>query len=475
MANKFFIFLFVSLFSVVGYSETLKFGIAQSPQNLHPHLNRDAASEKIVDLVYEKIFDLDFTFNLTSDFIEYEKINDKRYLLKIKQFNNFFSNGQKLTEKDILFSIQSNIDNPLSKFHEGLNIIESIQLSKNNILIKLKNNDPYFLYKLCLPIIPFNIKELGVDLSLTSLGSGNFKILETKPNVLIERSDGLIVKFIEIKDPSVRALKIINREIDLLQNDLPLPIIKLLQNKRGIYTETKSGHNVSYIGFNHQDHLVKDKAIRKAIAHAINQKEIIQYFFNEQTKLANQLFTSEHWAYTELKNYDFNPQLSKQILVEAGYQLPINLELKTSTDPFRIKIATIIQSQLKQVGINLKIKSLDWSTFYKDIQNGNFQIYALTWVGLKSPEIYKQIFFSKMTPPFGLNRGFYESLEMDNLINNALEKNNWQNVVTLMHEDILMLPLWFEGNFMATLPSISNYRLYLDGSWVDLSHIRKND
>ncbi|MGA1714174.1 MAG: hypothetical protein ACO38J_02170, partial [Methylophilaceae bacterium] len=121
MTNKFFIFLFVSLFSVVGYSETLKFGIAQSPQNLHPHLNRDAASEKIVDLVYEKIFDLDFTFNLTSDFIEYEKINDKRYLLKIKQFNKFFSNGQKLTEKDILFSIQSNIDNPLSKFHEDLN------------------------------------------------------------------------------------------------------------------------------------------------------------------------------------------------------------------------------------------------------------------------------------------------------------------------------------------------------------------
>ena len=179
-----------------------------------------------------------------------------------------------------MFSIQSNIYNPLSKFHEDLNIIESIQLSKNNILIKLKNNYPYFLNKLCLPIIPYNIKELGVDLSLSSLGSGNFKILETKPNVLLERSDGLMVKFIEIKDPSVRALKIINREIDLLQNDLPLPIIKLLQNKKGIYTETKSGSNVSYIGFNHQDHLVKDKAIRKAIAHAINQKEIIQYFFN---------------------------------------------------------------------------------------------------------------------------------------------------------------------------------------------------
>jgi len=80
-----------------------------------------------------------------------------------------------------------------------------------------------------------------------------------------------------------------------------------------------------------------------------------------------------------------------------------------------------------------------------------------------------------MTPPFGLNRGFYNSLEMDNLINDALEKNNWQKVVALIHEDILMLPLWFEGNFMATLPSISNYRLYLDGSWTDLNHIRKND
>jgi peptide/nickel transport system substrate-binding protein len=65
---------------------------------------------------------------------------------------------------------------------------------------------------------------------------------------------------------------------------------------------------------------------------------------------------------------------ARNLIAEIDVTKPIKLTLKTSTDPFRVKIATIIQKQLKDVGVDLKIKSLDWGTFFRDIQAGNFRV-----------------------------------------------------------------------------------------------------
>ncbi len=95
------------------------------------------------------------------------------------------------------------------------------------------------------------------------------------------------------------------------------------------------------------------------------------------------------------------------------------LQYKTSTDPVRIRIATVIQQQLADVGIDLQLLSYDWGTFYGDIKAGRFQMYSLAWVGIKTPDIFRYAFYSDSLPPEGANRGRLADARVDQLIEAA--------------------------------------------------------
>ena len=466
-----FILIFIFLGPISVFSKEIIFGIPQNPQNINPLYARDAASEKITDLVYEKIFNYNEQYKLTSKFVSWKNINDLDFIFTAKSYSSNFSNGREVVLKDVYFSIKKNHHDPLSKYFEDLKGIQHISLDGSIIRIKLKKPDPLFVEKLSLPILPYDLDDLKIDLSKSSLGSNKYQIISNKPLILL-RKDGQRIKFEEVKDPSVRALKLINKEIDLLQNDLSLPIINYLERHHQLKTLSSRGTNVSYIGFNHQHELLRDPIVRKAIAHAINREEIIKFFFNQDTQAASQILSQKHWSSSNLSPHEYNPQLSKNLLIDAGYKLPLKLEFKTSTDTFRLKIATILKAQLEAIGISLKIKSLDWGTFFKDIQNGDFQLYSLTWVGLKSPDIYKKIFHSSMIPPFGLNRGLLQDEVIDNLIKESYDEKNWDGALEYIHQNVLMYPLWYEGNFMASLESICDYQLTEDGSWLGLYDVR---
>ncbi len=92
---------------------------------------------------------------------------------------------------------------------------------------------------------------------------------------------------------------------------------------------------------------------------------------------------------------------------------------KTSTDPVRVRIATVIQQQLAEVGIDMRLSSYDWGTFFGDIKAGRFQMYSLAWVGIKTPDIFRYAFHSSSLPPEGANRGRLASAAVDRLIEAA--------------------------------------------------------
>ena len=89
-------------------------------------------------------------------------------------------------------------------------------------------------------------------------------------------------------------------------------------------------------------------------------------------------------------------------------------------------------------GIEVRIRSNEWATFYDDMQRGNFDIAAMPWIGIRDPHHYYMIFDSRMTPPRGLNRGDYSNPEMDRLleagdstIDDAARKNIYARVQQL--------------------------------------------
>lgn len=165
--------------------------------------------------------------------------------------------------------------------------------------------------------------------------------------------------------------------------------------------------------------------------------------------------------------YIYNPALSKDLLLKAGVKLPLKLVYKTSTDAQRVRLATIMQAQMAPAGIDLEIRSLDWGTFFEDVKQGQFQLYGLTWVGIKTPEIYAKSFATNSIPPNGFNRGHYADKALDQL----LVKEDWPAVTARIHQQLPYVPLWYEGQFAAMTKNITHYSPKPDGNWDDLATI----
>ena len=320
--------------------------------------------------------------------------------------------------------------------------------------------------------MPKNLIESGHDFSRNPVGSGSLKLVSWHNKLTLKHvKNGQMISLIEVKDPTVRVLKLLRGEVDLLQGDLPPELVKHLQGKAGIRVDTGLGANYSYLGLNMQDETLKNLKVRQALAHAIDRQAIIDKVMVSNSRIAGAILPPEHYtnANKSLIAYEYNPALSKKLLQEAGVKLPLKLVYKTSTDAQRVRFATIMQAQMAQAGIALEIKSLDWGTFFADVKAGNFQLYGLTWVGIKTPEIYAKAFGSQYFPPNGFNRGRYADADLDKL----LADENWQATTTRIHAQLPYIPLWYEGQFAAMQKNISNYSPKPDGNWDDLAIITK--
>jgi peptide/nickel transport system substrate-binding protein len=225
--------------------------------------------------------------------------------------------------------------------------------------------------------------------------------------------------------------------------------------------------------------------IRRAIAHAIDRDAIIEHVLAGAAKPAAALLPPDHWAGDPaLRPIPYAPQQARRLLDEAGYtdDRPLELEYKTSTDPVRLRIATIIQQQLAEVGVRMKLQSYDWGTFYGDIKAGRFQLYSLAWVGIKTPDIFRYAFHSGSLPPEGANRGRLVDPHTDRMIEAAEQAASldeqaihYRAVQAGLLELLPYVPLWYEDHVVAARDGIRGYRLARDGNFDGLLQVRQTD
>jgi peptide/nickel transport system substrate-binding protein len=278
-------------------------------------------------------------------------------------------------------------------------------------------------------------------------------------------------------------MKLLRGEIQMLQNDLPPELVGFLHGRPGIRVERVDGTNFSYLGFNLDDPATGDPSVRQAIAHGIDREAILRYLFRDGGRLAEALFPPEHWAGAPaLVGYAHDPEQARALLADAGWSdaRPLQLSYKTSSDPFRLRLATVIQAQLRRIGIAVDVQSYDWGTFFGDIKAGRFQLCSLTWVGIRTPDIFRYVFHSASTPPDGANRGRYRSATADRLIEQARAEPEperqaalYRELQALLHADLPYVPLWYEDQVYAARDEIEGYRLAADGNYDGLTQVRR--
>lgn len=479
--------------------QTLTVALSRAPITLDARYATDAASIRLLRLLSEGLVRLDEDFNYAPALAgKYTQDNFQTYSFVLRD-NLTFSDGTKLTAQHVVDFYRSIMaEGSGSPLVGGLGDVNAITtLNDNQISFHLNKPNPWFLTTLETPIFKLN----GDKRIENPVGVSDMRFMKKDDigNVWLEDGQRQL-KLEVIQDPTVRVLKLMRGEVDVVYNDL--------SDELYTYTVEKGYKNVrvpsasyTYIGFNLESGVTSNLKVRQALAYAINRPYIIEHLLDGEGVLAHSLLLDNHPAVYQAKINKYDVQKAVQLLKEAGYNVSkdgseFELSMSVTTNPFVLRIAQIIQQQLKDVGIHLNISSSEWGSFYGNIKKGNFESYILTWVGRFQPDIFYNLFHSSMKPPHGANRGRYDNPEMDRLLEIVMpthagfhgDKNRAEGtpfsmdeiyratiqVQQLQEQEKIYIPLWRRHHGVVMGKNIEGCQIPADGGYEGLLYCARN-
>jgi peptide/nickel transport system substrate-binding protein len=286
-----------------------------------------------------------------------------------------------------------------------------------------------------------------------------------------------------VKDENTCFLKLQKGEVDITQNAVSLDRLqKLSQDYPQLKVVNRPGLNTSYIGFNTEDPILRHKLGRQAIDLAIDRSAIIKYLLKEMAIPARTIVLPHDPYYNgELPPLEFNHAKAKALLDQAGFKPAANgvrftLTYKTSNNATRTAIAKAIASNLLQVGIKVTVLSLDWGKFKLDVDKGHVQMWGLSWVGFKDPDIYSYAFATANFPPHGANRGRFSQPHLDTLLAKArltvveAERHTlYAEVQKIIAEEAPYVFLYHEDKVAIMNKAVQGFQVYADGRYSALA------
>ena len=243
---------------------------------------------------------------------------------------------------------------------------------------------------------------------------------------------------------------------------------------RKAYAKYQYAANVYvYLGMNLRDQRFADRRVRQAFAHAINKHEIIDGVRLGLAREATGPYKPGTWQYNaDVHQYPFDPAKARALLASAGWtatdsdgflvkngqRFKFDLLLAQGSDEGR-KVAEIIQSSFKDIGVQVEIRVIEWAALLKEyIKKRNFEAVILAWGVTPDPDQY-DIWHSSKTSPDELNRIGYANAEVDDLLEKgrgtcveADRKKYYDRLQEVLAEDQPIVFLYFRDG----LPVVSS-------------------
>jgi len=469
---------------------TLVMIIESSPNNLDPRVGIDGQSERIDGLIFNYLLERDENFNPKPALAERWEIPDPRtYIFHLRSGVHFHS-GQPLTARDVKWTFDSlltgKIRSPRASTYRFVASVEALE--EGTVIFHLKEPFSPLLWNLsdgAVGIVPYGTLN---EISEHPIGSGPFRFVgaETDKEVVLERNDDYWgpkphlerVRFAVVPDAITRALELRKGSADAAINALTSDMVAALEREQNLAVLRGPGTVLQYMNFNLRDPILRDVRVRQAIALALDRRPILEYLWRGFAQPANSVLPPQSWAYDDhVPRYEHDPERARQLLDAAGYParngVRFHLTMKTSTDENTRLMVAVMQQQLREVQIQLDIRTFEFATFYADITKGAFQIHSLRWIGSnEDPDIFEYAFHSSKFPPTGANRTFYSSPRMDALIDQAraeLDQNTrkklYAQIQQTLAEDVPSINLWYLDNVLVHTKRVRNLTLNPAGNY----------
>lgn len=244
------------------------------------------------------------------------------------------------------------------------------------------------------------------------------------------RIDRLVSRF--IPDPASQFLELMADNIDTMglspiQYARIFPARPELNSKIALYKEL--GNAYTYLGFNLKHKPFDDKRVRQAINYAIDKQELIDgVLLGLGEPVASPYKPGTRWTNPDLHPYPYDPEKAKTLLREAGFAdhdgdgildrdgKPLAFEILTNQNKQREMSAVLIQRRLREIGIDVNIRVLEWASFLgRFIKTGDFDVVVLGWGLGQEPDQYN-IWHSSQQAPGQFNFIGYSNPQVDKLL-----------------------------------------------------------
>ena len=478
---------------------TITVAMAASPNNLDPRMVADSYSVRAHQLLFSNLVRFDDRLLLSPCLAtEWNTTDYKTYRVKLRQGVRFH-NGHELTSKDVVYTFSSILDAKTnSPMRGGLRMIETVS-AIDPYTVQFVLNEPSGAFLVNLVAVMIVPDGAGRDLRDHPVGTGPYEFVSfaADDRVVLKafpeyfegrpRNNGVTLKV--VPDDIMRGLELRKRASDLVVNDLAPDIAFQLQ-KEGLMLTTAPGLNYQYLGFNLRDPVLRDVRVRHAIGYAIDRQSIVEYLRRGLAAPSVSMLAPTNWAFEpDVFDFTYDPAEARRLLDEAGYpdrdgegsgaRFSVSLKVSSATEYNRLQSA-VIQQNLREVGIDVDVRTYEFATLYADILKGNFQMYTLQWAGgaTADPDILRRVFHSQQTPPGGFNRGHLNDPELDRLIDDATlatgmeeRRARYSKVQQRVAELAPYISLWTETNFAVSQPDIRGIRLSPHGDFSFLRNV----
>lgn len=431
------------------FGDTVIEGVIGDATTLIPVLASDSSSHAIAAQIYNGLVKYDKNLNIVGDLAEriYVSADGLRLTFFLRRGVKWHD-GYPFTARDVLYTYRVVVDpNTPTAYSEDFRQVKSIS-APDEYTVTVTYASPYApaLASWGMSVLPAHLLEgrniTRSPLARRPIGTGPYRfsewvagqkvVLEANPDYFEGRP--YISRYIYriIPDTSTMYMELKAGSIDLMSLT---PVQYARQTLSAAFTSQFNKYRYPsstyvYLGYNLRHPLFGDKRIRQALAAAIDKDELIQGVLFGMGCKARGPIVPGRWAYNpHIKDIAYNPKHAVQLLGQAGWKVnPATGFLVKNGKPFtftiltnqgnqqRLLTAQLIQQRLRFVGIDAKIRIVEWATFLKEfVDKGNFEVVMLGWSTTPDPDMY-EVWHSSKTKPGELNFVGYHNAEVDRLL-----------------------------------------------------------
>lgn len=430
------------------YGDSLVEGTIGDASTLIPILATDSASHSVASLIYNGLVKYDKDLKLVGDLAESYTISADGLEISFKLRRNVrWHDGMPFTSRDVLYTYRVIIDPATpTAYSEDFKQVASVS-APDDYTVKVRYNQQFApaLSSWGVAILPSHLLK-GQDITQSPLArkpvgtgpfcfkewvSGQKIVLEANQNYFEGRPFINRYIFRLIPDTSTMYMELKAGGIDQM-GLTPVQFARQTENPRFKADFNKYRYpsgTYLYLGYNLRHPLFQDVRLRRAMTAAINKDELIQGVLFGMGQKANGPMIPGRWAHNpDLKDIEFDPDYARKLLAEAGWKpgqdgilqrdgKPLKFTILTNQgNQQRLMTAQIIQQRLGQIGIDVKIRVVEWAAFLKEfIDKGNFEAVLLAWMTAQDPDLY-DVWHSSKDNPGELNFIGYKNQEVDRLL-----------------------------------------------------------